>query len=94
MARECFEKSLEYREVGRACVNLALLALTEGQKMNAANEKAVEKLEEARGYCLRALDIEKGGIAVDATAIQSASKLLKDINIMSERMRSQGQSWE
>jgi len=94
MARECFEEALEYREVGRACINLALLALTEGQKMNAANEEAVEKLEEARGYCLRALSLEKGGSNDDATAIQSANKLLKDIEFMSQRMRRQDKSWE
>jgi len=95
MARECFEKALEYREVGRACVNLALLALAEGQKINAANEQAIEKLEEARGYCLRVLKLESGVCSsVDTTAIQSASKLLNDINIMSQRMRNQTQSWE
>ena len=94
MARTCFKQALEFREVGRAYVNLALLTLAEGQEMNDANEKAVERLQEARGYCLRASSLGNDRGTIDVVTVESAKKILNDIDTMLQRIPDKGNNWQ
>lgn len=75
-ARNSFETALKYRELGSARVNLALLALAEGQQSSNPSD-GINALKEAEGHCLKALEIND-----DANSVRSANKLLGDIQKM------------
>ena len=75
-ARDNFQKALRYRELGSAHVNLALLALADGQ-MSRDPSDGIKALKEARMHCLQALEIDD-----DVHSMNGARRLLKDVENM------------
>jgi len=75
-AKQNFQKALFHRQLGSAHVNLALLALADGQ-MSRDPRDGISALREARMHCLKALEIDD-----DAHSTNGATRLLKDVENM------------
>jgi tetratricopeptide (TPR) repeat protein len=81
-----FERAVQYRKIGNAYVNLALLALQKGsQSMDPA--VGVAALNEAKGHCVIALQLND-----DPRAVATAEKLLGDIEGMLQKATGGGGS--
>ena len=78
-AKKHFKIALSYREIGSAHVNLALLALSEGQTSSDPND-GIQALKTAREHCRKAADLND-----DVNSVNTANKLLGDIEIMLQR---------
>ena len=68
-----FESALEYRDIGSAHVNLALLTLSKGQ-MSVDNVVRRNALLKAKEHCQKAIALND-----DVYSVNSATKLMKDI---------------
>jgi len=79
-AKRNFELALQLRDMGSAHVNLALLALAEGQMSNDPRD-GVRALKEAEGHCRKAVDLND-----DVNAVNGATRLLGDIGKMLDQM--------
>jgi len=75
-ARNNFETALKYREMGSAHVNLALLALAEGQ-VSTDPRDGMDALKEAEGHCRKAVELDD-----DVHSVNGATRLLGDIEKM------------
>ena len=85
-AKKSFQIALRYRELGSARVNLALLALADGQ-LSLDPRDGVIALKEARMHCLKALEINVNDDSGDGngdahSSVNGARRLLKDVENM------------
>ena len=75
-ARKCFESALQYREIGNAHVNLALLVLSEGQSSLDPRD-GMKALNLAKEHCSKAVELND-----DVHSVNGATRLLGDIEKM------------
>lgn len=78
-AKSNFLAALSYRDMSSAHINLALLALSEGQKSSNSID-GIKALETARMHCQRAIEIDD-----DNNATQLAKKLMSDFEEMMQK---------
>jgi len=75
-ARKNFKIALQYREIGSAHVNLALLVLAEGQQ-SSDPRVGIRALKEAEEHCRKAVELND-----DVHSVNGATRLLGDIKKM------------
>lgn len=80
MAMECFLQAIQYRKVGNAYVNLALLTLQEGSQSRDP-QVGIKALDGAKEFCESALELNQ-----DPQSVAMAKKLLGDIQKMNQQM--------
>ena len=82
LAKHHFELAINYRPVGTAYVNLALIALRKGSSVGASDSTiGMACLEEARSYLNKAIEI---GDSEQSTT--TAAKLLQDVDAIMSQM--------
>ena len=79
-ARKNFEIALEFRELGSAHVNLALLTLSEG-RLSTDPKVIKQSLNDAKNNCEKAIRIND-----DVSSVNSARRLLGDIKKMLDQV--------
>ena len=84
-ARKNFEIALNYREIGSAHVNLALLTLAEGQ-LSSDPRVGLRALNEAKEHCRKAVELDD-----DINSVNGATRLLGDIEKMLQRAGGESQ---
>ena len=81
MAQHYFEQSIKIRPIGKAHVNLALLALQEGSKTTDP-QTGMQALEKAKVHCEDAISLDD-----EQVSFATATKLLEDIEGMMATMK-------